>query len=207
MSGLTVKSEVMADHERRYGQHLHPRSELLTKDSSSQASTFPRPESLGPWVLDVLRCEGRRMQVSPRLFLQIIIFLCILPRRPRYFQAGEEARANHVSDSRDPDLLRPFEEARQRAKQNGSLTAELEALMVVLRANRAKYERLGAIGDDVDIKVWRQGMLCDISHDLHSELATVDWKHSSRDEMMQVAASYAYFHGLQSQLFMEKNTK
>ena len=67
MSGLTVKREVIADHERRYGQYLRPRWESLRKDGTGRASTITRSENLGAWVLDELRCEGRQMQVSPRL--------------------------------------------------------------------------------------------------------------------------------------------
>jgi hypothetical protein len=130
-----------------------------------------------------------------------------MARRQLHYSRVEEARAKHVRCSKDLDLLQPFKDAQERAKDNALLTAELEALMNVVRANRAKYERWGMNTNEVDIKIWRQGVLCDLAHSVHSELAALVWKHSSQDEKIQVAASYAYGYGLQETLFMKEDTR
>ncbi|KAF9517226.1 hypothetical protein BS47DRAFT_1390018 [Hydnum rufescens UP504] len=138
VSGFTLKKDVIVDHEHRYGQYP-PHFESLANDGLSRSPAVARPESLGPWVLDLLRCEGHRMQERPK----------------------------HARYSGDLDLLQPFKDAQERAKENALLTAELEALMDVVRANRAKYERWGVNANDVDIKIWRQPILCDLAHSLH----------------------------------------
>jgi hypothetical protein len=63
VSGFTLRNDIIVDHEHRYGQ-CPPHFESLANDGLSRSPGVARPESLGPWVLDLLRGEGHRMQVS-----------------------------------------------------------------------------------------------------------------------------------------------